>query len=63
LGATDDEFLTLVERTNPRLSDSVRQVRSALDHPVVPQQFSLAGTALDKIERALTRDETPSPRT
>jgi len=63
LGATDDEFLTLVERTNPRLSDSVRQVRSALDQPVVPQQFSLAGTALDKIERALTRDETPSPRT
>ena len=62
-GATDDEFLTIVERTNPRLSDSIRQIRNALEQPVAPQQFSLAGTALERIEHALTRDESPSPRT
>jgi uncharacterized protein DUF4350 len=62
-GATDDEFLKVVERTNPQLSDSVRQIRNALEQAVAPQQFSLAGTALERIERALTRDESPSPRT
>jgi hypothetical protein len=61
--ATDDEFLTAVERTDPQVSDSVQQIRTALEQPVAPQQFSLTGSALERIERSLTRDESPSPRT
>jgi hypothetical protein len=59
-GATDEEFLKAVERLQPSLADSVRDVRSALEHPVQSPQFTLAGSALERIERALTRDESPS---
>jgi len=59
-GAPDDEFLKAVERLEPSLSDSVRDVRAALEHPVTSPQFTLAGNALERIERALTSDESPS---
>jgi hypothetical protein len=59
-GASDEDFLKAVERLRPALSDSVRDVRSALEHPVPSPQFTLAGNALERIERALTRDESPS---
>jgi hypothetical protein len=59
-GAPDEEFLKSVERLHPALSDAVRDVRSVLEHPVPSPQFILAGSALERIERALTRDESPS---
>ena len=62
-GASDDEFLKAVERASPSLSGAVQEVRTALEHPVSSQQFILAGTALERIERALARDESPSPQT
>jgi hypothetical protein len=55
-GATDGEFLGAVERMHPSLSDSVRQIRNAVDSPVPSEQFILAGSALERIERALIRD-------
>jgi len=41
---------------HPSLSDSVRQIRNAVDSPVPSEQFILAGSALERIERALIRD-------
>jgi len=62
-GAADDEFLNAVERMDPSLSDAVCQIRRALEQPVPSEQFVLAGSALERIERALTREDSPSPRT
>ncbi len=62
-GASDEEFLNAVERANPSLSDSVRQIRSALERPIPAPQFTLVGGALEHVEQALTRDSSPSLRT
>lgn len=62
-GATDDDFLNAVERSNPSLAGSVRAIRGGLSHPVPSQEFTLIGSALEQIEQALTRDSSPSPRT
>lgn len=61
--ATDDEFLSGVERMNASFAEPVRQIRDALEQPVAPQQFILAGSALERIERALSRDESPQRQT
>ncbi len=60
--ASDGEFLNAVERMNPSLSDSVQQIRNAVEHPVPSEQFVLVGSALERIERALSRDESLSPK-
>jgi hypothetical protein len=54
---TDEEFLNAIERANPSLSEAVRHIRASLGQPVTSQQFLLAGSALEKIERAFSRDE------
>ena len=59
-GATDDEFLSAVERANPSLSAALSQIRVALDQSVPSQQFLLVGAALEQVERTLSRDELPS---
>jgi hypothetical protein len=59
-GATDDEFLSAVERTTPSLSVAVSQIRVALEQPVPSPQLLLVGTALEQVERTLSRDELPS---
>jgi len=62
-GATDEDFLKAVERADPSLSGAVRQIRVALEQPVQPEQFLLAGSALGQVERALSRDRLPSQQT
>jgi len=61
-GAADGEFLSAVERMNPSLSEPVQRIRNAVDHPVSSEQFIVVGSALERVERALTRDESLSPQ-
>lgn len=55
-GSSDADFLSAVERAQPSLSDSVRQIRDGLERPISAQQFTLVGNALERIEQALTRE-------
>ena len=61
-GAADGEFLSAIERMNPSLSEPVQRIRNAVDHPVSSEQFIVVGSALERVERALTRDESLSPQ-
>jgi len=62
-GASDADFLNAVERANPSLGDSVRQIRRALEQPIPAQEFTLVGGALERIEQALTREWSPPSTT